>query len=63
MIDWIWRRLSARVNTLITERIVTFHEAMVERKQIPPPPCSFGESPGLADVAPAGYMRIRVAGE
>ena len=40
------------IDALITERIVRFHEAMVERKQIPPPPRGFGVSASRADVHP-----------
>ena len=38
MIEWIWRRLFGRLDAYITERIVRFDGAMVDRKQIAPPP-------------------------
>lgn len=49
------------IDALITERIVQFHEAMVERKQIPPPPHGFGELAGRADVAPMRDKRVLVS--
>lgn len=33
----IWRLIDRRVDAAITARIVTFHNAMVERGQIAPP--------------------------
>lgn len=59
MIDWAWKRLLSRVDTLITERIVLFHEAMVQRKQIAPPPHGFGLA-GRADVAAGRRQGVRV---
>jgi len=38
MIDWIFRRLEPRIQAAITDRIVTFYEALVERGQIAAPP-------------------------
>ena len=33
---WIWKLLEARIQTVITERILMFHNALVERHQILP---------------------------
>ena len=35
MMNWLWGKLESRVNTLVTRRILMFHEAMVRRGQIP----------------------------
>jgi len=32
-----WSELEPKINTLMTRRILTFHDALVERGQIPPP--------------------------
>jgi hypothetical protein len=44
MIEWLWRRLEQRIMTAITQRLVTFHAALLERGQIAAPRPGFGES-------------------
>ena len=39
-VEKIWAELKPKVNALITQRLLTFHEALVERRQILPPPAS-----------------------
>ncbi len=36
MIQWLYRRLEPFVQTVITERILLFHAAMIRRGQIQP---------------------------
>lgn len=38
MKGWIWRMIEARVNALVTERIIAFHDATLRRGQIPAVP-------------------------
>jgi len=35
MLKWVWRKLEPFVDGLITRRIVKFHDAMIQRGQIP----------------------------
>jgi hypothetical protein len=53
MLEWAWRRLEPRIQALITDRIVTFHNALVERGQIAPPPVILPH----ADCSRAEYTR------
>ena len=64
-IDWLWRLFESRVETAITNRIVTFHEALIDRGQISAPgPCGNGvELAALLDVAPARRIRVRIPAE
>lgn len=34
-LDTLWTMLEPRINGLVTQRILTFHDALIERKQIP----------------------------
>ena len=62
MISLLWARFFEKIDAHITERIVRFHDAMVERNQIQPPPHGFGLSGG-ADVAALRNKRILIASE
>jgi len=42
MIGWLWQLIENRVEAAITRRIVLFHNALIERKQIKPPPIGYG---------------------
>ena len=33
---WLWKRIEPFVQTVVTERVVLFHNAMIERGQILP---------------------------
>ena len=36
MVKFFWRRIESLVQTAITNRILLFHKALIERGQIPP---------------------------
>ncbi len=36
MIKFFWRRIEPLVQTVITDRILKFHTALIERGQLPP---------------------------
>ena len=36
--NWLFKKLEPRINGLITRRILTFHDALVRRRQIPEAP-------------------------
>ncbi len=36
--NWLFEKLEARINGLITRRILVFHDALVRRGQIPEAP-------------------------
>ena len=36
--NWLFKKLEARINGLITRRILVFHDALVRRGQIPEAP-------------------------
>lgn len=41
LIKHLWREIEPLVDNQITDRIVTYHRALIRRGQIPyPPPCS-----------------------
>jgi hypothetical protein len=46
MIPWLWRKLETNVDALITQRIVAFHNAMAERREINPIPEQHGVTGG-----------------
>jgi hypothetical protein len=64
MIEWLWRRLADRVEARITNRLLDFHQAMVERRELPE---IGGDAPAclaaLPHVAATGVVRIREVGE
>ena len=39
-VEKLWAELKPKVNAVITQRLLIFHEALVERRQIPPSPVS-----------------------
>jgi len=49
MRNWLFKYFEPLIQATITDRIVTFHEAMVERGQIPPlPPQDISPDKGLS---------------
>ena len=34
MFDWLWRSLEPRIQGVVTDRLVTFYEALIERREI-----------------------------
>jgi len=36
MIDWLFKKLEPLIQAAITNRVLKFHDAMIDRGQIPP---------------------------
>jgi hypothetical protein len=47
MTGWIYSRLEPLIQSAITNRILKFHQAMIDREQIPAPPVAANPSAPL----------------
>ena len=63
MTAWFWRRLERRLETLITNRIVTFYAALVDRGQIPPASPGFGITVSRSDTHCSRLAHVRSCSE